>query len=126
MPLIVCWTSTSHQFKWGASPGPPKPPRVARGAPAGPGRPPVLSAPALLEDLFEGELAADRGVGLRDLEAGHGVVVDVAVLVEAPLAVDALEVLGRGDGLAQRLALLLRVLGLLDGRGRALDGVEDH
>src|SRR5881628_860207 len=41
----------------------------------------------LLEDGLELELAADRPVGLHGLEAGHGVVVDVAVLVEAPLAV---------------------------------------
>src|ERR1700741_1866302 len=59
----------------------------------------------LLEDGLELELAAERGVGLHHLEAGHGVVVDVAVGVEAPLAVDALEVLGGGDRLALRLAL---------------------
>src|SRR6185503_18418569 len=51
------------------------------------------SAP-LFQDRLELELAADRGVGLHDLETRHRVVVDVAVGVEAPLAVDALEVLG--------------------------------
>ena len=65
-------------------------------------RRPALHAVALLEDGLELELAADRPVRLHRLEAGHGVVVDVAVLVEAPLAVDALEVLGGGDRLAQR------------------------
>src|SRR4029453_11782696 len=75
----------------------------------GPRGPPI---PALLEDGLELELAADGGVGLHDLEAGHGVVVDVAVGIEAPLAVDALEVLGGGDGLAQGFALLGRILAL--------------
>src|SRR5262247_3498925 len=87
----------------------------------GPPRPPSV----LLEDGLEGELAADGAAVLDGLEAGHGVVVDVAVLVEAPLAVDALEVLGRGDGLAQGLALLGDVLGLLDGRRGALERVDD-
>src|SRR5215813_12692359 len=72
----------------------------------------MLSArTALLEDRLELELAADRPVGLHGLEAGHRVVVDVAVLVEAPLAVDALEVLGRRDRLADGFALLGDVLG---------------
>src|SRR5213593_4522094 len=48
----------------------------------------------LLEDGLELELAADRPVSLHGLESRHRVVVDVPVLVEAPLAVDALEVLG--------------------------------
>src|SRR4029450_2595131 len=82
-------------------------------------------APAvtLLEDGLELELAADGCVGLHDLEAGHGVVVDVAVGIEAPLAVDALEVLGGGDGLAQGFALLGRILALLDSAGSALRAV---
>src|SRR5215813_2478826 len=80
----------------------------------------------LLEDRLELELAADRPVGLHRLEAGHRVVVDVTVLVEAPLAVDALEVLGRRDRLADGFALLGDVLGLLDLRRGALDRVHDH
>src|SRR5215471_10584691 len=80
----------------------------------------------LLEDGLELELAADRSVGLHHLEAGHGVVVDVAVGVEAPLAVDALEVLGGRDGFAQRLALLGDVLCLVDRGGRALERVDRH
>src|SRR5881397_3866104 len=80
----------------------------------------------LLEDGLELELAADRPVGLHGLEAGHGVVVDVAVLVEAPLAVDALEALRGRDRLAHGLALRGDVLGALEvGRGAA-DGVHDH
>src|SRR5207245_2553238 len=94
-------------------------PRENRGAPR------FRRHSPLLENCLELELAADRGVRLHGLEARHGVVVDVTVLVEAPLAVDALEVLGGRDGLAQRLALVLHVLGLLDGRGRALEGVDD-
>src|SRR5213594_1510 len=80
----------------------------------------------LLEDGLELELAADRPVGLHGLEAGHGVVVDVAVGVEAPLAVDALEVLGGGDRLAQRLALLGDVLGPLHLAGGPLDRLDRH
>src|SRR5438094_5881724 len=79
----------------------------------------------LLEDGLELELAADRPVGLHDLETGHRVVIDVAVLVEAPLAVDALEVLGGGDRLAHGLALLGDVLRLLDLRRGPTDGVDD-
>src|SRR5262245_59090031 len=87
----------------------------------------MLSAwTALLEDRLELDLAADRPVGLHGLEAGHRVVVDVAVLVEAPLAVDALEVLGGGDRLAHGLALLGDVLCLLDLRRGPLDRVDDH
>src|SRR6185503_16702664 len=81
------------------------------------------SAP-LFQDRLELELAADRGVGLHDLETRHRVVVDVAVGVEAPLAVDALEVLGGGHRLAERLALLGRILALLDRGGRPLDRVD--
>src|SRR5437879_12224017 len=77
--------------------------------------------PRLLEDGLELELAADRSVRLHHLEAGHGVVVDVAVLVEAPLAVDAREVLRGRDGFPHGLALLGRVLRLLDRRRRSLD-----
>src|SRR5258706_551685 len=67
----------------------------------------ILGAPTeLLEDGLELELAADRPVGFYDLEAGHRVVVNVAVLVEVPLAVDTLEVLDGGDRLAHRLTLL--------------------
>src|SRR5437016_13861320 len=79
----------------------------------------------LLEDGLELELAADRPVGLHDLETGHRVVIDVAVLVEAPLAVDALEVLGGGDRLAHGLALLGDVLRLLDLRRGPTDRVDD-
>src|SRR5258705_427857 len=86
----------------------------------------ILRAPAgLLEDGLELELAADRPVGLHGLEAGHRVVVDVAVLVEAPLAVDALEVLGGRDRLAHGLALLGDVLRALDLRRGPADGVDD-
>src|SRR6266852_717140 len=80
--------------------------------------------PTLLEDRLELELAADRSLGLYHLEAGHRVVVDVTVGVEAPLPVDAVEVLGDRDCLAHRLPLLSDVLGALDGRGRALDPVD--
>src|SRR3989441_12622565 len=110
--------------------GPEMAPQAPRG---GSGRPGGAEAPldrrdtaTLLENRLELELAADRGVRFHGLEARHGVVVDVTVLVEAPLAVDALEVLGGGDGLAHGLALLGDVLSLLDRRGRALDGVDDH
>src|SRR5437868_9801773 len=111
---------------WGAPSGPPIPPSVRR-APAKPWRTSIFGPPlvVLLENRFELELAADGAVGFHGLEAGHRVVVDVTVLVEAPLAVDPLEVLRRGDGLAHSLALLGDVLGLLDGRRRALDGVDD-
>src|SRR5213594_2602595 len=86
----------------------------------------VLGTRELLENRLELELAAERRVRLHGLEARHRVVIDVTVLVEAPLAVDALEVLRRGDGLAHGLALLGDVLRLLDRRRRALDGVDDH
>src|SRR6266478_3984959 len=79
----------------------------------------------LLEDGLELELAADRPVGLHGLESRHRVVVDVTVLVEAPLAVDALEVLRRRDRLAHGLALLGGVLRLLDLRRGPADGVDD-
>src|SRR5262245_48983704 len=126
--------------------GPPYPPALGR-APAQPWRASVwrcglrgpemvsqaprrsdapLPRQGLLEDRLELELAADRPVGLHGLEAGHRVVVDVAVLVEAPLAVDALEVLGGGDRLAHGLALLEEVLCLLDLRRGPLDRVDDH
>src|SRR5258705_7829773 len=85
----------------------------------------IVRAPTgLLEDGLELELAADGAVGLHDFEAGHRVVVDVPVLVEVPLAVDALEVLGGGDRLAHRLALLGDVLRLLDRRRGAADAVD--
>src|SRR5262249_27004770 len=77
----------------------------------------------LLEDALELELAAHGCVRLRHLEAGHGVVVDVAVGVKAPFAVDAIEVLGERDGLAHGLALLGGVLGLLDGPSPARAGI---
>src|SRR5438093_10520092 len=60
----------------------------------------------LLENGLELELAADWRVGLHDFEAAHRVVVDVAVLVEAPLAVAAVEVLRGRDGFAPRLRVL--------------------
>src|SRR5437868_2897498 len=111
---------------WGAPSGPPIPPS-ARRAPAKPWRASIVGPPlaALLENRLERELAADGAVGFHGLEAGHRVVVDVTVLVEAPLAVDPLEVLRRRDGLAHGLALLGDVLRLLDLGRRALDGVED-
>src|SRR5882672_447685 len=85
----------------------------------------ILRAPTeLLEDGLELELAADRAVGFYDLEAGHRVVVNVAVLVEVPLAVDTLEVLGGGDRLAHRLTLLGDVLRLLDRRRGSADAVD--
>src|SRR5215471_14763823 len=110
-PLMVCWTRTSHHsIALGAH---------ARGAASPGGRVPdggwrTTPLRALLEDGLELELAADRPVRLHDLEAGHGVVVDVAVLVEVPLAVDAFEVLRRRDRLAHGLALLGHVLRALD------------
>src|SRR5438105_14446009 len=79
----------------------------------------------LLENGLELELAADRPVGLHGLESRHRVVVDVTVLVEAPLAVDALEVLGGGDRLANGLALLGDILRLLDLRRGPADRVDD-
>src|SRR6267143_2142559 len=86
----------------------------------------ILSArTGLLEDGLELELAADRPVGLHGLESRHRVVVDVTVLVEAPLAVDALEVLGGRDRLAHGLALLGDVLRLLDLRRGPADRVDD-
>src|SRR5207237_10044190 len=92
---------------WGATGGPPIPPS-ARRAPAKPGRASIVGPPlaALLENRFELELAADGAVGFHGLETGHRVVVDVTVLVEAPLAVDPLEVLPRSAGLATGLAPL--------------------
>ena len=92
---------------------------MGKGRAAGP--PP---ARGLLEDGLELELVAEGPVRLHRLEAGHGVVVDVAVLVEAPLAVDAFVVLGGRDGLRNAFAFL-GVLALLDGGRRALDGVDD-
>src|SRR5262249_15937350 len=92
---------------------PPDPPTAA-----------IAAISGLLEDALELELAAHGRVRLHDLEAGHGVVVPGAVGVEAPLAVDAVEVLGQRDGLAHGLALLGGILGLLDGRSRALDAVD--
>src|SRR3989454_11252017 len=83
---------------------------MARDTPRAWRRPGEAGAPLgvarLLENGLELELAADRRVGLHHLEAGHGVVVDVTVLVEAPLAVDAVEVLRGRDRLAHGLALL--------------------
>src|SRR6516162_5012318 len=105
-------------IQMGGLEGPPKPPALGdapaepwrpsglvcgSGVPSGPGsgaRPGGAGAlvvmpsvrTGLLEDGLELEFAADRPFGLHRLEAGHRVVVDVAVLVEAPLAVDAFEV----------------------------------
>src|SRR2546422_4765688 len=84
----------------------------------------IPRAPArLLEDGLELELAPDRRVRLHHFEAGHRVVIHVTVLVEAPLAVDGVEVLRGRDRVAQGLALLrdgLRALQLRRGpAGRA-------
>src|SRR2546425_10151814 len=120
---MVCWTSPSPPAAggYGGGPGLRRAPPSLPGGFGGPFR-----GPPLLQNGFELELAADGGVGFHGLEAGHGVVVDVTVLVEAPLAVDALEVLRRPDGLAPGLALVGDVPPLLDDRRRALDGVDDH
>src|SRR5713101_6453530 len=106
--------------------GPEMAPQTPQGGSSRPGGAVALlgipRAPAgLLEDGLELELAADRRVRLHHLEAGHRLVVDVTVLVEAPLAVDAVEVLGGGDRLAHGLALLGDVLGPLDRRRRPPD-----
>src|SRR2546426_695669 len=86
----------------------------------------IPRAPAgLLEDGLELELAPDRRVRLHHFEAGHRVVVDVTVLVEAPLAVDALEVLRGRDRFAQGLALLGDVLRALQLRRGPADRVDD-
>src|SRR5256712_3650548 len=86
----------------------------------------ISRAPAgLLEDGLELELAPGRRVRLHHFEAGHRVVIDVTVLVEAPLAVDALEVLRGRDRLAQGLALLGDVLRALQLRRGPADRVDD-
>src|SRR5215831_8974981 len=127
-PLMVCWTRTSHHsIALGAH---ARGTAGSRRATSPGGRVPeggwrTTPLRALLEDGLELELAADRPVRLHDLEAGHGVVVDVAVLVEVPLAVDAFEVLRRRDRLAHGLALLGHVLRALDLGRRSLDGVDD-
>src|SRR5215831_10370471 len=89
------------------------------------GPPAALPNPPLLQDGLELELAAYGAVRLYHLEAGHGVVVDIAVLVEAPLPVDAVEVLGGGDGLAHGLPLVGDGLGLVHLGRRPADGVDD-
>src|SRR5437899_595024 len=78
----------------------------------------------LLEDGLELELAADRPVGLHGLESRHRVVVDVAVLVEAPLAVYALGGIGGGARLSHWLTTPGDVLRLLDLRRSPLDGID--
>src|SRR3989441_312876 len=70
-------------------------------------------------------LLAGHRVRLHHFEAGHRVVIDVTVLVEAPLAVDALEVLRGRDRLAQGLALLGDVLRALQLRRGPADRVDD-
>src|SRR5438128_11066886 len=83
-------------------------PQPLGGGSSGPGEAGApLDVARLLEDGLELELAADWRVGLHHLEAVHRVVVDVTVLVEAPLPIDAVEVLRGRDGLAHDLALLL-------------------
>src|SRR5262245_62044317 len=108
---MVCWTRTSHQS-------------MVRGF-RGEGRdldPPPESR--LFENGLELELASGRTVRLYDLEAGHRIAGRVAVLVETELPVDAFEVLGVRDRLADGLALLGDILGLVElGRG-ALDAVD--
>src|SRR5262245_32886139 len=76
-PLIACWARTSHPVMCA---------RRARGGGRGGPRRAALPGRGSLEDGLELELAADRPVRLDDLESRHGVVVHVAVLVEAPLA----------------------------------------
>src|SRR5204863_20904 len=137
----------TRTFRWGAPTWPPMPPDLRRDRAGGsivsatPPRPrkrpdlrldraggSIASAALarLLEDGLELELAADRRVGLHHLEAGHRVVVDVTVFVEAPLAVDAVEVLRGRDGFAHGLAFLGDVLRPLQLRRRPADRVDDH
>src|SRR5271169_2344360 len=52
------------------------------------------SSPALFQGLREFELASDGPVRLAHLKAGHDFHRRIAVRVEAPLAVEAVEVLG--------------------------------
>src|SRR5258708_14698426 len=61
---------------------------------------------ALLQDLCVFEFAADRACRLHHLEAGPDIHGGAAVLVEAPLAIEAVEVLGGCDGVEVLLAVL--------------------
>src|SRR5207245_2613994 len=121
------WRSSAFRVLRGAPTWPPTPPREARRAPAEPWRPSAFRVlrQALLEDGLELELAADRRVRLPHFEAGPGVVVDVTVLVEAPLAVDAIEVLRGRDRLTHGLALLGDVFRALQLRRGPAEGVDD-
>src|SRR5207247_1844508 len=121
------WRPSAFRVLSGAPTWPPTPPREARHAPAEPWRSSAFRVlrQALLEDGLELELAADRRVRLHHFEAGHGVVVDVTVLVEAPLAVDAIEVLRGRDRLAHGLALLGDVFRALQLRRGPAEGVDD-
>src|SRR5262249_50673323 len=118
-----------HGNRGGATPLLPRTPPTdvnwGGAAPLLPQAPPTVTrASLLLENGFELELAAYRAVRLDDLEARHGVVVDVPVGVEAPLAVDPLEVLGEGYRLAEGLPLPGDVLGAIDLRRGALERVD--
>src|SRR5262245_55197008 len=74
-------------------------------------------ASTLLQNLNEFELAAKGWVRLDHLEAGHDVHGGIAVGVKAPLAIEAVEVLGGGYGSSNLLSVLC--VG-------ALDCVDDH
>src|SRR5215831_15194883 len=74
-------------------------------------------ASTLLQDLFKLVLAADGSVSLDHLEAGHDIHGGIAVGIKAPLAVEAIEILGGGDGSSDLLTVFC--VG-------ALDCINDH
>src|SRR5262249_8783038 len=80
----------------------------------------------LLDDGLELEPATEGGLGPDDLEARRRRLVDIAVAVEAPGTVDAVEVPGRGDGPPHRIPLFREVAGALQLGGRAPDSVDGH
>src|SRR5262245_22679483 len=59
---------------------------------------PIPLPNTLLEDLCEFEFAADGPICLDHLEAGHDIHGGIAVCVKAPLAVEAVEILGGSYG----------------------------